>query len=58
VLRDEEGNAITGNIALAKSLYSAGHDVLFFCNGLFVAFSCLVASLKFAIELFVLLQSI
>lgn len=28
VLRDAEGNAIAGNVALAKSLYSAGHDVL------------------------------
>lgn len=28
VLRDVEGNAIAGNVALAKSLYSAGHDVL------------------------------
>lgn len=28
VLRDAEGNAIAGNAALAKSLYSAGHDVL------------------------------
>lgn len=28
VLRDAEGNAISGNVALAKSLYSAWHDVL------------------------------
>ena len=28
VLRDAEGNAVAGNVALAKSLYSAGHDVL------------------------------
>lgn len=28
VLRDADGNKIQGNAALAKSLYSAGHDVL------------------------------
>ena len=28
VLRDMDGSAISGNVALAKSLYSAGHDVL------------------------------
>lgn len=28
VLRDAYGNKIHGNAALAKSLYSAGHDVL------------------------------
>lgn len=28
VLRDADGNKVQGNAALAKSLYSAGHDVL------------------------------
>lgn len=28
VLRDADGNKIQGNAELAKSLYSAGHDVL------------------------------
>lgn len=28
VLRDIDDNAIAGNVSLAKSLYSAGHDVL------------------------------